>query len=235
MLIFVKFQINFSLLFNPIKVVYSKKLSICTSVNLIHPLHQTILSFSLPRYHINNLSLDCYQSPDCYCSAFYNYSRLISDLLFYKDYYQFLFQHISLTNRTYVYHYSYRNSQQHPSPCQDYLSKQHIVGHFAELEYTWGRPLLMKESNYTNEQVQLSRQLIQYWSNFINQGQPDNKWQTITNLTDAFYMHIHLNETELKPLSLPSNIDFWTQTCPTNEHFDYFDFLFVVLFSLLLF
>ncbi|CAF1561998.1 unnamed protein product, partial [Adineta steineri] len=87
-------------------------------------------------YHIHNMLDDCYQSPDCYCSAFYNYSRLISDVLFLNDYYRFLTHRIkSSSNRTFLYQYSYRTSQEHPTLCNDYLRKHNLVGHFAELEY----------------------------------------------------------------------------------------------------
>ncbi|CAF4853426.1 unnamed protein product, partial [Rotaria socialis] len=45
---------------------------------------------ALELYHINNIPINCSQSSDCYCSVFYNYSRLISDILFNNDYYRFM-------------------------------------------------------------------------------------------------------------------------------------------------
>jgi len=143
--------------------------------------------------------MNCSQSSDCYCSVFYNYSRLISDILFNNDYYRFIEQRLKHSNRTYLYQYSHRTAQEHPTPCNDYFYKRDLVGHFAELEYTWGTPLLYEEPNsthnisplisyvryesnttthpnlthiYTNEEIQFSRQLIEQWSNFIKSGRP---------------------------------------------------------------
>lgn len=136
---------------------------------------------------------------NCYCAVFYNYSRLITDILFNNDYYRFVEQRVKYSNRTYLYQYSHRTAQAHPTPCNDYFQKQDLVGHFAELEYTWGTPLLHEEANstlnlfplieydrygsnvssnvsvthvYTREQVQFSKQLIRQWSNFIRNGRP---------------------------------------------------------------
>lgn len=98
-----------------------------------------------------------------------------------------------------MYQYSHRTAQEHPTLCNDYLHKRDLVGHFAELEYTWGTPLLSEKSGsnesfvsliqyiryefnasietdlinkYTPEQIQFSRQLIEQWSNFIKYGRP---------------------------------------------------------------
>ncbi len=150
-------------------------------------------------YNINKVPINCSQSFDCYCSVFYNYSRLISDILFNNDYYRFIEERLKYSNRTYIYQYSHRTAQEHPTPCNEYLHKHDLVGHFAELEYTWGTPLLSEQTNsidntvslinyvryesnttnnsnlthvYTNEQIQFSKQLIQHWSNFIKFGRP---------------------------------------------------------------
>jgi hypothetical protein len=151
------------------------------------------------RYNIKDIPHDCSQSPECYCSIFYNYSRLISDILFNNDYYRFIEQRLKYSNRTYIYQYSQRTAQEHPTPCNDYLHKRDLVGHFAELEYTWGTPLLPEFTNsthniipfikyiryelnttvnpnvthvYTDEQIQFSRQLVEQWSSFVKYGQP---------------------------------------------------------------
>ncbi|UJR37853.1 hypothetical protein I4U23_030543 [Adineta vaga] len=158
-------------------------------------LHQKALEL----YHIDKIPVNCSQSIDCYCAAFYNYSRLITDILFNNDYYRFVEQHLKYSNRTYLYQYSHRTAQEHPTPCNDYLHKRDLVGHFAELEYTWGTPLLYDEPNstlnsfplieyvryglnqslnlnpiqpYTEEEKKFSKQLIEQWSNFIKIGQP---------------------------------------------------------------
>jgi len=185
------------------------------------------------------MSINCSQSSDCYCSLFYNYSRLISDILFYNDYYRFLKQHIQYTNRTYLYQYSYKTSQEHQTPCNDYLYKQNLVGHFSELEYTWGTPLLFekenfsnnliplinyssyKKLNYTNQEIEFSKQIIEQWSNFINYGQPnstkfENQWISIDNMSNGYIMNLKLNQSHMKKFQIPSNVQFWSNTCENN-------------------
>ncbi|CAF3708847.1 unnamed protein product [Adineta steineri] len=193
---------------------------------------------ALELYHIHNMLDDCYQSPDCYCSAFYNYSRLISDVLFLNDYYRFLTHRIkSSSNRTFLYQYSYRTSQEHPTLCNDYLRKHNLVGHFAELEYTWGTPLLFQtkklipliqytpyeKMNYTNEQIEFSQQIIEQWSNFIKYGKPYSKkfqyqWKPFMNISNGTIMHLKLNQSEIKQFEIPSNILFWMNECLTVEN-----------------
>ena len=82
------------------------------------------------------------------------------------------------------------------------LHKRDLVGHFAELEYTWGTPLLAENQNtnnsiiplisytryesnttinqnltysYTYEQIQFSKELIERWSNFMKYGRPTSR------------------------------------------------------------
>ena len=151
------------------------------------------------RYHIDDIPATCSQSHNCFCAAFYNYSRLISDILFNYDYYRFIKQRAPMSKRTFVYQYSHRTAQEHPTPCNDYLHEHDLVGHFAELEYTWGAPLISdilydseslvklvryirQEQSiphsstiklpYTEEQKLFSRQLIEQWSSFIKDGEP---------------------------------------------------------------
>jgi carboxylesterase type B len=214
------------------------------------------------------MSSNCSKSSDCYCSLFYNYSRLISDVLFFNDYYRFLTQHIQYSNRTYLYQYSYRTSIEHPTPCNDYLYKNNLVGHFAELEYTWGTPLLFENKNssnnliplikyspylsnttstYTNEQIEFSQQIIEQWTNFINYGQPNstkfqNQWIPIHNISNGYIMNLKLNQSHMKQFQIPSNIQFWKNTCLTvgdntsidvnNQLLTYEISLFVLLYLL---
>lgn len=150
-------------------------------------------------YHIDNIPENCSQTADCYCAVFYNYSQLITDILFNIDYYRFIKERVKYSNRTFIYQYSHHTAQEHPSTCNEYLHNHGLVGHFAELEYTWGTPLLFDinkynhnatllikyarySSNlttssiatnfYTDEEIQFSRQLMEQWSNFIKYGQP---------------------------------------------------------------
>ena len=156
---------------------------------------------SASRYHIDQIPADCFQSSDCFCSAFYNYSRLASDILFDNDFYRFMVQRVKYSNRTYVYRYSQRTAQEHQTICSSYLHKRDVVGHFAELEYTWGTPFLSEQTNathnltswikfmrygsnittnthvthvYTPQEIQFSKQLIEQWSNFIKDGRPSS-------------------------------------------------------------
>ncbi|CAF1248247.1 unnamed protein product [Rotaria sp. Silwood1] len=199
---------------------------------------------ALELYHINEIPNNCSQSLDCYCSSFYNYSHLVSDVLFYNDYYRFLIQRIKHSNKTFVYEYSYRTSQEHPTPCNDYFHRNNLVGHFAELEYTWGTPLLFGKTNYSNdliplinyipyeinsienytiEQIEFSELIIEQWSNFIKYGQPNstkykNQWLSIVNTSNGLIMHLKLNQSELKKFEIPINVQFWMNTCSKKDN-----------------
>ncbi|CAF1277864.1 unnamed protein product [Rotaria magnacalcarata] len=199
---------------------------------------------ALELYHINPAPDDCSESPDCYCSLFYNYSRLISDVLFFNDYYRFLTQRIQSSKKTFAYEYSYRTSQDHQTLCNDYLYKRKLVGHFAELEYTWGTPLLFEKTNstnkliplinytpydqnatdsYTNEQIAFSELMIEQWSNFIKNGQPNSKtkfenpWIPLVNISNGLIMHFNMNQNEMKKFEIPLSVQFWMNTCSTIE------------------
>ena len=166
---------------------------------MIHTSNELFTFSLLPSYNFSHIPADCSQYFECYCSVFYNYSRLITDILFNNDYYRFIEQRVKYSNRTYIYQYSHRTAQEHPTTCNDYLHKRNLVGHFAELEYTWGTPILFAKNNsmpdftplvkyvryeynitsdpnsalsYTVEQIQFSKQLIEHWSNFIKYGRP---------------------------------------------------------------
>lgn len=208
-----------------------------------------LLLYFLSRYHINQIPHNCSQSSECYCSAFYNYSRLVSDILFFNDYYRFLTQRIKHANKTFVYEYSYRTSQKHPTSCSDYLLRNNLVGHFAELEYTWGTPLLfdiVKFSNdliplinytshennpidrYTKEQIEFSQSMIEQWSNFIKYGQPnstlfESHWIPIVNISNGLVMHFKINQSQMKKFQIPPNVQFWMNTCSTVNIFKNID------------
>lgn len=126
---------------------------------------------------------------------------MISDILFNIDYYRFIDQRLKYSNRTYVYQYSHRSGQEHSTPCNEYFHRRDLVGHFAELEYTWGTPVLYEKNNtiygltplieyiryeintsstfnqthtYTDEEILFSKQTVQHWSNFIKYGRPNS-------------------------------------------------------------
>ena len=208
------------------------------------PFASLLISPLFSSYHIHPVPDNCSESIDCYCSLFYNYSRLISDILFFNDYYRFLTETVQSSNRTYLYQYSHQTSQKHPTSCNGYFHQHHLVGHFAELEYTWGTPLLFEKNStweniiplihynrnllknsmeiYSDEQIEFSREIIEQWSNFINYGQPnssnyvDQPWSSIS---EGEFMQLKAPRSEMKSFEIPSNIQLWMKTCPrTDEH-----------------
>jgi len=79
--------------------------------------------------------------------------------------------------------------------------------------------------SYTDEQIQFSKQLIEQWSNFIKYGRPisskfKNKWPPISNISTAFVMHLQVNQSEIKKLSIPSGVLFWKNECSINNEND---------------
>jgi len=51
-----------------------------------------------------------------------------------------------------------------------------MVGHFAELDLIWGMPFFNRtmaykmNSSYTSQEIELSFQMIRYWTNFAKTG-----------------------------------------------------------------
>jgi carboxylesterase type B len=69
--------------------------------------------------------------------------------------------------------------------------------------------------DYTNQQIEFSREIIEQWSNFINYGRPnstkfENQWLPIA---DGNLMHLKLNQSQMKKFDIPSNVQFWMKTC----------------------
>lgn len=154
-------------------------------------------------------------------------------------------QRVKYSNRTYIYQYSHRTGQEHPTTCNVYLHARDLVGHFAELEYTWGTPLITDEANsthqlkslikyiryelngttnasavhtYTDEQRRFSRQLIEQWSNFIKYGRPRSsllkkKWPSVNDLDTASVMHLQVNASKVRKLTIPRTVQFWSSRC----------------------
>ncbi|CAF4212144.1 unnamed protein product [Rotaria socialis] len=158
--------------------------------------NQEIVAVSHVNFTAVALKFLAAMQPDKACL---HHQALEFDILFNNDYYRFMEERIKHSNRTYIYQYSHRTAQEHPSTCNEYLHEHNLVGHFAELEYTWGTPLLFDLNNfnhnitplikyvrytsnsvvdtsistfYSDEQIQFSKQLIEQWSNFIKYGQP---------------------------------------------------------------
>lgn len=102
-----------------------------------------------------------------------------SDLLFYNDLIRFLHERLNskASASTYVYYYT--------NPpifhLKNVFRRFHgMVGHFAELDLIWGVPFynsthrtnLAYQMNlsYTPEEIQLSYEMIRYWTNFAKTG-----------------------------------------------------------------
>jgi carboxylesterase type B len=55
-----------------------------------------------------------------------------------------------------------------------------MVGHFAELDLIWGIPFINQTMaykmnlSYTKEEIELSLQMIRYWTNFVKTGKNKN-------------------------------------------------------------
>ena len=167
------------------------------------------------RYKISPNCPPSSSSSDCFCSQFYNYSRLISDVLFNHDYFRFLLHRLRLNKRTFVYRYSHRTSIVHPSSCHSYLHKvKAFVGHFAELEYLWGIPLLLQSNvtrirtieyrtTFDEEKRRFSEEFISRWAKFIRHGQA---WKSIN---DGAILNIRANQSVVEPFHLPATVHFW--------------------------
>lgn len=101
--------------------------------------------------------------------------------MFYYDLVRFLHERSNSESHasTYVYYYSY-------PPIFDF---EHVirrmpqkVGHFAELDLIWGIPIFSKLNrmnlnmeynrhlSYKDEEIELSYQMIRYWTNFVKTG-----------------------------------------------------------------
>jgi carboxylesterase type B len=97
----------------------------------------------------------------------------LSDLTFYYDLVRFLRQRLASRSlaSTYVYYHTYpsiANRRRTPS----------FAGHLAELDLLWGVPFINRtdgstdtgKTSYTPEEIELSAQMIRYWSNFVKTG-----------------------------------------------------------------
>lgn len=78
-------------------------------------------------------------------------------------------------------------------------------------------------NNYSNEQIEFSQEILEQWTNFINYGQPNstkyqNQWISMNNIANGYLMHLKLNGSSMKKFQIPSNIQFWMNTCITLEN-----------------
>ena len=114
------------------------------------------------------------------------YTNLVSDLMFYYDLIRFLHERLrsNATRSTYVYYYT-----NPPIFDLDNLLRRvpDMIGHFAELDLAWGVPFLNARNHsnmaytmnisYRPDEVELSYQLIRYWTNFAKTGFVRCSWR----------------------------------------------------------
>ena len=115
----------------------------------------------------------------------YNFSCLLvsssSDLVFYYDFVRFLHKRLRSGSSASTYVYYYTNP-----PIFDFeygpRSFPHMIGRFVELDLIWGIPFFNQTSrlninmhynvnlSYTSKEINLSYQMIRYWTNFAKTG-----------------------------------------------------------------
>lgn len=93
-----------------------------------------------------------------------------SELTIYYDSVRFLQERLRSepAAATYAYYYTQPRRWRSDASRRDSV---HVVGHFAELELLWGVPFLSRTNvSYTPAEIEFSRQLIRYWTNFAKTG-----------------------------------------------------------------
>ena len=100
--------------------------------------------------------------------------------MFYYDLVRFLHERLNSNSSASTYVYYYTNP---PIFDLDNLLRRipNMIGHFAELDLSWGIPYFSMTQNhsnlaytmnisYTRAEVELSYQIIRYWTNFVKTG-----------------------------------------------------------------
>ncbi|CAF0998244.1 unnamed protein product [Adineta ricciae] len=169
------------------------------------------------------------------------YIDLVSDLMFNFHMVRCLYVREQVKNKKstdYAYIYSHRPTFKVRSTFRDQLKiLPQAVGHFAELDYVFGVPLARNYStihqnvnmsyyNYSTDEINFSRQVIHYWSNFIKTGNPNKnpssnvkphvEWKAYTK-SDHNYLYFHLNNIHNRPKYFDSMYDFWMKCFQTEQ------------------
>ncbi|CAF1027669.1 unnamed protein product [Rotaria sordida] len=153
------------------------------------------------------------------------YTNLVSDLMFYYDLVRFLHErlHSESSASTYVYYYTY-------PPIFDFENilrrMPHMVGHFAELDLIWGIPFFNRTNqtilnmpynmdlSYTPKEIELSYQMIRYWTNFAKTGNPNEPnnvsiyWPPYEK-TNKSYINFHAHKIRIENNFLEERFQFW--------------------------
>jgi len=146
-----------------------------------------------------------------------------SDLMFYYDLVRFLHERLksNIFSSTYVYYYT------NPPIFQfGYFSQliPNMVGHFAELDLIWGSPFFSDRKSsikvrkpktfYTNEEIELSRKMILYWTNFAKFGNPNDRkhlpihWP-IYEQTNRSFINFHAEQIRIENAFFEERFQFW--------------------------
>ncbi|CAF0737223.1 unnamed protein product [Didymodactylos carnosus] len=165
------------------------------------------------------------------------YTSLVSDLMFYYDLIRFLHERLKSKTqaKTYAYYYTYPPI----FDLENVLRGPDLVGHFAELDLTWGVPFYGKYNitnpaynmnlSYTKEQFDLSEQMILYWTNFVKTGDPNNPndiqvhWPPYEQTKKSF-INLHASNIRTENHYLEERFLFWDtilnhRTC---SHFQWY-------------
>ncbi|CAF0722473.1 unnamed protein product [Didymodactylos carnosus] len=151
------------------------------------------------------------------------YTNLVSDLMFYYDLIRFLHERLKSKPqaKTYAYYYTYPPI----FDLENVLRRiPNMVGHFAELDLTWGVPFYNKDSqinraysmnlSYTKEEIDLSEQMIHYWTNFVKTGDPNEPnnlpvyWPPYEE-TNKSFINFHALKIKAEQYYLEERFLFW--------------------------
>jgi carboxylesterase type B len=98
-----------------------------------------------------------------------------------------------------------------------------MVGHFAELDLIWGIPFFNRSNiniaskmklSYTSKEIELSHQMIRYWTNFAKTGNPNDPnnlslhWPLYEE-TNKSYINFHAQEIRIENHFLEERFQFW--------------------------
>jgi carboxylesterase type B len=163
----------------------------------------------------------------------------ISDLMFYYDLIRFLHERLRSESSasTYVYYYTYPPI----FDLENVLRRiPNMVGHFAELDLIWGIPFFNRSDmnitynmnlSYKPEEIQLSLQMIRYWTNFAKTGAEISLFSSIKiniyfqgnpnqpndgsihwplyEKSNKSYINFHAHQTRIENYFLEERFQFW--------------------------
>jgi hypothetical protein len=160
--------------------------------------------------------------------------------MFYYDLIRFLHERLNSKSSASTYVYYHTNP---PVFDLDNILRRipDMIGHFAELDLTWGIPFFSRQNrtniayhmniSYTQEEADLSFQLIRYWTNFAKTGNCiflDKSFLTIIislgnpnepeyvsvywpkyEITKKSFINFNVNSTQIEENFLEERFQFW--------------------------